>query len=378
MSGTAIVVGGGFYGANIAHYLKTVRKFTRVVLIEREEHLLARSSFSNQARVHRGCHYPRSFTTAHSSIVNAPRFEADFGGSIFSDFTALYALARRGSKVTALQMERFCREAGIWLAPAPKDLLTLFNPVLVEKVYLTTEHAFNADALRAIMTARLRDAGVEVRLKHEVRAIVQSDRGVIAAVEGERGPIDLTADYAFSCTYSRLQTLAGTVVDEPLGLKHEISEMVLVEPPAKLAQIGVTLMDGPFFSMMPFPARGLHSLSHVRYTPHAFWKEDGTTDPYARLASYHRESRADWMIRDAARYIPAIAEAKPRSSLFEVKTVLTRNEGDDGRPILLRRHGPHGRMLSVLGGKIDNIYDIYAWLDTEDLGQTGRMFEWTH
>ena len=26
-------------------------------------------------------------------------------------------------------------------------------------------------------------------------------------------------------------------------------------------------MCGPFFSAMPFPARGLHTLSHVRYTP---------------------------------------------------------------------------------------------------------------
>ena len=45
---------------------------------------------------------------------------------------------------------------------------------------------------------------------------------------------------------------------------------------------------------MPFPARKMHSLSHVRYTPHAFWIEDGR-DPYAVLDAYDGESRANRM-----------------------------------------------------------------------------------
>jgi hypothetical protein len=50
-------------------------------------------------------------------------------------------------------------------------------------------------------------------------------------------------------------------------------------------------------------------------------------------------------------------------SLFEVKTVLVRNEIDDGRPILLRREAGSPRLLSVLGSKIDNIYDAFEALD---------------
>ncbi len=71
------------------------------------------------------------------------------------------------------------------------------------------------------------------------------------------------------------------------------------------------------------------------------------------------------MIRDAARYLPAITDARQVGSLFEVKTVLVKNEGDDGRPILFERHpGMHG-CYSVLGGKIDNIYDVLEKLDAE-------------
>lgn len=43
------------------------------------------------------------------------------------------------------------------------------------------------------------------------------------------------------------------------------------------------------------------------------------------------------------------------------------NEGDDGRPILFEKHAELPGCYSVLGGKIDNIYDVFEKLDTEDV-----------
>ena len=87
---------------------------------------------------------------------------------------------------------------------------------------------------------------------------------------------------------------------------------------------------------MPFPAAGLHSLSHVIYTPHAEWSDAGELDPLPKC------SNQTAMLRDATRFLPCLATAEPVRSIFEVKTVLVHNEGDDGRPILFevseRRH----------------------------------------
>jgi hypothetical protein len=60
------------------------------------------------------------------------------------------------------------------------------------------------------------------------------------------------------------------------------------------------------------------------------------------------------MIRDAGRYVPCLAEAKIRRSLFEVKAVLARTEDSDAWPILVERNAPEGRIFSILGAKIDN------------------------
>ena len=71
------------------------------------------------------------------------------------------------------------------------------------------------------------------------------------------------------------------------------------------------------------------------------------------------------MVRDLARYLPMLLNAKYIDSLFEVKTVLTMNEADDGRPTLFEKHEELPGCYSVLGGKIDNIFDVLEKLDAE-------------
>jgi hypothetical protein len=120
---------------------------------------------------------------------------------------------------------------------------------------------------------------------------------------------------------------------------------------------------------MPFPPRGLHTLSHVRYTPHCSWIDDGadSPDPYEVMKGYAKKTRAYHMLEDAARYLPAMGRARVVDSLFEVKTLLMRNEIDDGRPILMERSESSNTVFSIMGGKIDNIYDVIHQLQAEGL-----------
>jgi hypothetical protein len=64
------------------------------------------------------------------------------------------------------------------------------------------------------------------------------------------------------------------------------------------------------------------------------------------------------MVHDAARYLPILGQCSYVDSLWEVKAVLPRNEADDGRPILFRRHHGLTNFHCVLGAKIDNVYDL--------------------
>ncbi|WP_439865496.1 FAD-dependent oxidoreductase [Pseudomonas antarctica] len=361
----AIIIGGGFYGAAIAAYLVKQRGLKRVVLIEREPALLTRASYNNQARVHNGYHYPRSFTTAYRSRINLPRFVQDWSSAVKQDFTKLYAIARRNSKVTARQFERFCRDIGADFRVADPTLRRLFEPRLIEEVYIVKEYVFDATRLASLAEQELTQGGVEILYDTCVTAVSKGlDTPLQVAIRDQQGSMRLlTGRFVFNCTYSGLNQLFGDFSGVCSGLKQEITEMALMQMPEALCGLGVTVMDGPFFSLMPFPACGLHTLSHVRYTPHMHWHDQRGTDPYEKLKRYHKETRVDRMVRDAARYMPELLNAEYKKSLFEVKTVLTKNESDDGRPILFEKHMDLPGCYSVLGGKIDNIYDVLEKLD---------------
>jgi glycine/D-amino acid oxidase-like deaminating enzyme len=367
MQQEAVIIGGGFYGAAIAIYLAKQRGMNRITLVEREAALLTRASYINQARVHNGYHYPRSFTTAYRSRINMPKFVRDWPEAVKQDFTKLYAIARRNSRVTAQQFERFCREIGARIQPAEASLRALFEPRLIEAVFLVDEYAFDSSQLASWAVRDLEECGVHVRLATRVTAISKGPDSTLKVVaKPDDGAEELlTGRYVFNCTYSGLNQFKGYFPCTQTGLKHEITEMALMQVPPALAGLGITVMDGPFFSMMPFPARGLHTLSHVRYTPHLHWNDEQGIDPYQKLKDHDRATRVDRMVRDVGRYLPAVLEATYVESLFEVKTILAKNEGDDGRPILFEKHPELPGCYSVLGGKIDNIYDVLEKLDAE-------------
>ena len=361
----SVVIGGGFYGVSIALYLALHRKQQRIVLVEQEDRLLARASYTNQARVHNGYHYPRSFTTAYRSRINLPRFVQDWPQAVKKDFTKLYAIARNNSKVTAKQFFKFCKEIGASIEKADPSLSGLFNNRLIEDVFLVEEYAFDTTKLVEWALDELSKTNITVLYESTVTSIeLTRTRNLQVRLKDRSGhEQSIESHNVFNCTYSGLNQYQGDFPGTHSRLKHEITEMALIAMPEKLKDIGVTVMDGPFFSMMPFPAKKLHTLSHVRYTPHFNWLDERTKNPYALLNEYDKKTRVDRMMRDVERYIPAIKDAIYKESLFEVKTILVKNEIDDGRPILFETYPNLPGLYSVLGGKIDNIYDVLEKLD---------------
>ena len=372
MSYDAIIIGGGFYGTAIAIYLAERRGFSKIALVEQEQELFARASYRNQARIHAGAHYPRSLATAFRSQMSFPRFVKNYHEAIERDFTSLYAISRRNSKTTKDQFIRFCAAARIPLKAPPPQMRALFDERLIADVFLVEEYVFDATKLAALANEALARAGIEVKTGMRIDQVEQGRGQSLLAKCAAPQSSEFSADYIFNCTYSGLDQIKGITPLQPRGLRHEIAEIALIKAPAPLDKFCVTVMDGPFFSLTPFPARGLHALTHVRWTPHLHWLDDPAIDPYEKLAHYPCQSRAERMIRDARRYLPMIAQGEYVSSLFEVKTVLARNERDDGRPILFEKNHLLPNYYSILGGKIDNIYDIWEKLDAQPLPLNDR------
>jgi glycine/D-amino acid oxidase-like deaminating enzyme len=354
-----LVIGGGFYGARLAlHFAERGRK---VALVEKEKDILLKASFNNQARVHNGYHYPRSFLTALRSHLNYARFIEEYEDCVTHQFPCYYGIAKNGSNVTASQFRAFCGRIGAPLGKAPDKIKKMVNPVLVEEVFAVEECVFDANKLREHLRARMEDAGVRIYCDtYAEKVMLKTKDSLSVQLLQNDMPFTIEAGEVYNCIYSATNGILKGSHLEPVELKHEWTEMALVEAPPALKDVGFTLMCGSFFSFMPFPSENLHSLSHVRYTPHASWLEGKVRTPPPLFA---RHSHAAIMMKDAARYLPAMAQCRYQKSLWEVKTVLPLSERDDSRPILYLKDAGLPRLTCVMGGKIDNIYDIFSELE---------------
>jgi glycine/D-amino acid oxidase-like deaminating enzyme len=354
----SIVIGGGFYGARLALALRA--EGDSVLLLEREPTLLGRASLINQARVHNGYHYPRSILTSVRSRLNYDRFRAEYADAVYERFDHYYAIARSDSKTNAAQFAQFCRRVGAPASPAPESIRKLFDPARIEDVVLVQECAFDAVRLRERLSLDLNREGVDVLVGATATRVVRPGRGLSIEYTRDGRPGVATASRAYNCTYSSLNAILAASGASVIPLKRELTEMALVEPPAELEGVGVTVMDGPFFSMMPYPSRpGLCTLSHVRYTPHCAWFDAPGAVPLEgdELRGGYA-TRFPHMVRDAARFLPAIAGARYVESLWEIKGIMPRSEQDDSRPILFRESPELPGLFSVLGAKIDSAYDV--------------------
>lgn len=350
-----VIIGGGFYGCIIALFLR--KKFKNVVILEKEPDILLKASYNNQARIHNGYHYPRSFITALRSHINYSKFISEFKEAIVDDFLMTYAIAKN-SKTTSQQFLKFCQQIGSPIAPAPQKIKNYFTSRLVDDVFLVEEAVYSGVKLRKILKEKLSIAKVRVLSQTEVLRINPLKRAIgLDLVSSDR----ISSDVVINCAYSNINKILKRSALPLLPLKHEFTEMPLVKLPREIGKIGITIIDGPFFSIMPFPDKKLHTIHHVRYTPHY------STFNIEEVINNHQASKFIYMIKDAKRYLPILEKAKYEGSIFEVKTLLTQSETTDARPILFKKDYKIKNFHIVLGGKIDNVYDIIEQIESDNI-----------
>ena len=356
-----VIGGGGFYGVCLAGYLKKRFPRAKVTILEASSDIMSRATQGNQARVHNGYHYPRALGTARASAKSYQRFKEAWPSAIFENFRHIYGVSRNGSQVTQRQFAATMFRVGAPLRELRKqELGQLFDPSQIEGAFEVDEAAFNHLELRLWGVETLDHHEIELRVGERVKGLRKKLGGGIE-VHTEKGEL-IAATFFFNTTYGGLEYIDG-LREETGGLfRHQATEMQLIDPPISLEDMAITVVDGPFFSLMPFPSRSCHSLSHVRYTPR--YVSEGRPLPeswYFQKAWPDEADVFNLMVRDSSRFVPAMADSKKLGTLREVKTLFV-GARNDARPILVLRHRLNG-CFSILGSKLDNVFDMFDYLD---------------
>jgi len=245
--------------------------------------------------------------------------------------------------------------------PASALVVSQFNPDLIEAVFEVEEFAFDAHTLRDLLHADLERSGVSVFFNTTADSVEERPDSELQVRTLSGGSESVVVGHElYLCLYGATNRFLYNSKLPQIPVRQEYAEMCLVKPTGFLENSGVTVMCGPFFSIMPYPSKGVHSLSHVRYTPHFSWHESDEEGEPKRLYDVLDPPRSKFlhMKKDAARYLPVVNDLEYEESIWESKTLLPRNEIDDARPILLKRGHGLKNITCIIGAKIDNVFDV--------------------
>jgi len=370
-----IVIGAGLYGLYAAK--RSSEKGEHVLVIEKDKMPFMRATYINQARVHMGYHYPRSLTTAMKSAGYFKRFLEDYSFCIHKSFDQVYATSADFSWTNREQFIDFCNAAGIYCKEVPVD--AYFKTGLCDGAYLTEEYTYDAFVLRDYFLDYFNSvSNVDFIYEADLKLINRVGNKFEVDVNTPDGEKHFETGYVLNATYASV----NQVIEKTTGInkdlfkiKYELCEIILCKPSDRLKDTGVTVMDGPFFSIMPFGLTGYHSLTAVTFTPHVtsfdsvpkFPCQEGTECKPCQLLNcndcVHRPVSAwPYMSHLADKYLKDEYAYTYEKSLFSMKPILKSSEVDDSRPTAIRILSEEPMFISVLSGKINTVYDLDQYL----------------
>lgn len=366
------IIGAGIYGLYSA--LRCGESGESVCVIERDARPFSRATYINQARVHMGYHYPRSLSTAIKSASYFERFVEDFGFCINDDFDQIYAVSSRLGWTNAKEFNDFCQAAKIRCDEIPVS--RYFKKGMCDGAFLTKEYTYDAMMLKDHFMDKLSKLdNVEFRFGEKPVEIHSSgDIWSIDLSSGER----VETPFLLNSSYAGVNTIHSMIGLDYYPIKYEICEIILGKPTPSLKGVGITVMDGPFFSVMPFGYTGYHSLTSVTFTPHrkclsslpSFECQERATNgcsPTNLCNCDDCEQKPDtafpYMSTLCSKYLKDEYSIAYEKSLFSMKPIMRSSEVDDSRPTVVRVVSDSPKMVSVLSGKINTIYDLDSYLE---------------
>ena len=199
---------------------------------------------------------------------NKQRFTEEHKDFINFSFEKYYAIDKYSSLTDALQFERFCQFIDIRCERVYDH--PLFNYERLEALYLTTEYSFDPVLIGEYYKEEIRkEKNIEVFNFHQVSEVEKTGKEWEIRLKnlGENSQFILKSGAVINATYSGSNAVNRQFGVADIQLMHEISEIAFITSP-QLKDIGLTVMDGQFGSVMPYGKSGLLSLSSVAYTHH--------------------------------------------------------------------------------------------------------------
>lgn len=361
-----IIIGAGIYGLYAA--IKSLDMGYKVLVIDIEKEPFMRGSYVNQARLHNGYHYPRSYSTAEKSAHYFKRFYDDFRECINDNFEQVYAIASDYSWTNSKQFQIFCDNLSVTCDEIHKE--KYFNSNTIEKAFLTHEYAFDSLLIKDKLFNEAKEKGCDFLLGNKISKITKNEKNGFFEINVDG--MNYVAPFVLNATYAGTNQIHEMLGYAMLNIKYELCEVILCNVSNSIKNVGLTVMDGPFFSVMPFGKTGYHSITTVSRTPHVtcykklptFDCQDENPDCSSEytcncnFCNYRPNTAFNDMLQIAKKYLNEDIKIDYVRSLFTLKPIVKASEIDDSRPTIIKKYSNKPDFYTVFSGKLNTMYDL--------------------
>jgi hypothetical protein len=161
-----------------------------------------------------------------------------------------------------------------------------------------------------------------------------------------------------NCTYANFNDFYKGLGFDSKKLQYELTIVPIIKWRNKQDPIGVTVMDGRFFTVLPFGKTGDYLLYHVDYSVHETITGYQYPIEWRNTKQYVGEDVAfqafDKMRISSSKWLPDILNAEFLDYLTTVRVVLANVDSSDRRPSLINRLNLANPFYTVFSGKIDH------------------------
>ena len=323
-----LVVGGGIFGCSIA--IELSKSGFNTTLIEKSNELLTKASKNNHNRIHYGYHYPRSIETAKQSLDGLLSFLMTYKEAVVTDFPNYYTISNQQSLITLTEYKNFCNQTGIsYHSEYPNN--NLLNPDLISGSLKVEEPVFDWDKLKEL---------VEINLQqHKVKVLLNTPFS----------SSHLKYDFIINCAYTGINEV-NKIINVPT-LKFKLQDVIIPIFEFNHPKIGLTIMDGPFCSIMP---KGFNTnqflLYHAKYSILKETLKESIT-PLKDISL-----NLNLIKEDSSKYFPFIKDIKFIDYWRTIRAIPITNNDERLSKIITYPNQPN--FVTVFSGKITTCIKI--------------------
>lgn len=335
---SVLVIGAGIHG--IASALRLARAGCEVTVLDEKWDILGGTSGATQQRAHSGYHYPRCMETALECAQGLAYFRQLYPYGLYDPPRSYYAIAREGSHTSPAEYEKFMGECGLKYEEAyPSEL----DRSLVEKCYRVSEPVYRTARLKEILRKELDGAGVRVRLGAEIIAQETLEDEILlftGSMEEFTGALVVNATYTWT---NNIFSMFG-LRDRRVLYRLQTVQILRLKSP--LLHPALTVMDGPFCSLLPDPDAGegafllYHARESISREEHGYYYTPRIEKDFPHKALVE----ASW------EFLPYLKYMDYEGSLISSRPVPIDVKGDS-RKTRIVRYPECPRLYSILEGK---------------------------